>query len=124
MQVGAEGYAVIHELAVSNLLLGIDVIVDAVNPVPEARMGWREAAHRGRARLLQVQTWLPDPREHRRRVEARPADMPGQHVPSWDQVEGQPWVPWDDERDGPCTRIDTSDSARAVASLLDLVDRP
>jgi predicted kinase len=52
LPVGIEGYAVIHELAVSNLLLGVDVVVDAVNGVPQARAGWREAAHRGRARLL------------------------------------------------------------------------
>jgi hypothetical protein len=87
-------------------------------------MGWWDAAHRGKARLLQVQTWLPDPGEHRRRVEARQADMPGQQVPSWEQVEGQRWVPWEAERDGPCTRINTSDSGRALAALLDLVDRP
>ena len=33
LPVGVEGYAVIHQLAVSNLLLGLDVVVDAVNPV-------------------------------------------------------------------------------------------
>ncbi len=32
---GVRGYAVIHELAVSNLELGIDVVVDAVNAVPK-----------------------------------------------------------------------------------------
>ncbi|MCG7422549.1 AAA family ATPase [Micrococcus sp. ACRRV] len=32
--VGAAGCAVVHELAVSNLLLGHDVVVDAVPPVP------------------------------------------------------------------------------------------
>ena len=39
MQVGVEGYAVVHELAVSNLLLGTDVVVDAVNAAAEARAG-------------------------------------------------------------------------------------
>ncbi len=39
--VGASGYAVAHDVAVSNLLLGLDVVVDAVNPVPLARAGWR-----------------------------------------------------------------------------------
>jgi predicted kinase len=101
MQVSVEGYAVVHEPAVSNLLLGIDVVVDAVNPVPEARAGWHDAAERGGAELMQVETWLPDPEEHRARVEARKADMPGQLVPSWVQVEGQEWTAWDEERDGP-----------------------
>lgn len=118
--VGAEGYAVIHELAISNLLLGIDVVVDAVNPVPEARAGWREAAARGRAGLLQLETWLPDADEHRRRVQARTADIPGHQVPSWDEVARQRWVPWDDERDGPRTLIATTDSSRALAAALAL----
>jgi predicted kinase len=45
--VGVGGYAVIHELAVSNLQIGNTVVVDAVNPVPEARMSWLEAASAG-----------------------------------------------------------------------------
>jgi predicted kinase len=118
LQVRTEGYAVVHELAVSNLLVGIDVVVDAVNPVPEARAGWRETAHRGRAQLLQVETWLPDQVEHRRRVEARTGDIPGHQVPSWHEVETQLWVPWDSERDGPRTLIDTSDSRDALITLL------
>ena len=118
IRVGVEGYAVIHELAVSNLLLGIDVVVDAVNPVPEARAGWREAASRGGARLLQVETWLLDPSEQRRRVEARTADIPGHHVPSWAQVESQPWIPWDERRDGPRTLIETNDASKSLAAAL------
>jgi len=121
LSVGVEGYAVIHELAISNLLLGIDVVVDAVNPVPEARAGWREAAARGRARLLQVETWLPDADEHRRRVEARTPDIPGQQVPSWDEVVRQQWVPWDDKRDRHRTLIPTTDSSAALAATLALV---
>ena len=81
-EVGIQGYAVIHELAVSNLELGIDVVVDAVNAIPEARAGWHEAAHRGGAGLVQVETWLPDQVEHRRRVETRTADIPDHQVPS------------------------------------------
>lgn len=118
LPVGIEGYAVIHELAVSNLLIGVDVVVDAVNAVPEARAGWREAAHRGRARLLQVETWLPDQLEHRRRVEARTADIPDHQVPSWGEVESQAWSPWEAERDGPRTLIETSDSHQALIALL------
>lgn len=123
MDVGVEGYAVIHELAVSNLLLGIDVVVDAVNGVPEARFGWREAAERGGAELVHVETWLPDRIEHRRRVETRTADIPDHRVPSWDEVEGQRWVPWDARRDGQRTLIDTSNSRRALDAILAITAR-
>lgn len=118
LPVGIEGYAVTHELAVSNLLLGLDVVVDAVNPVPKDRAGWRETAHRGRARLLHVETRLADELEHRRRVEARLPDMRDQHVPSWDEVEGQTWVPWDTQRDGPRMLVGTSDSRDALSDLI------
>src|SRR4051794_31756404 len=53
---GAAGYAVAHELAVSNLELGHDVVVDAVNPVPEARAGWCEAACRAGSEILIIET--------------------------------------------------------------------
>lgn len=105
---------------VSNLLLGIDVVVDAVNPVPEARAGWRAAAARGGAALLQVETWLPDADEHRRRVESRTPDMPGQLVPSRDEVARQPWALWDEVRDGPRALVATEDSGAALAAVTAL----
>lgn len=72
--VGVGGYAVVHELAVSNLLLGATVVVDAVNPASEARTSWADAAARAGARLVNVETGLSDTEEHRRRVESRVAD--------------------------------------------------
>ena len=118
MQVGIEGYAVAHELAVSNLLLGMEVVVDAVNASPPARAGWVEAARRGRACLMQVETSLPDTAEHRRRVEDRAADLPGHVLPSWAEVRSGSWTPWDEDRDGPRLLIDTTDRHHALAALL------
>jgi len=48
-QVGAEGYFVAHFLARSNLELGRPVVVDAVCPVPESRLGWADTAAQGGA---------------------------------------------------------------------------
>ena len=118
VQVGIEGYAVAHELAVSNLLLGMDVVVDAVNASPPARAGWVEAARRGGARLVQVETSLPKAAEHRRRVEGRAADIPGHVMPSWAEVCSAGWTPWDEDRDGPRLLIDTTDRHHALAALL------
>lgn len=122
LAVGVEGYAVVHELAVSNLLLGGTVVVDAVCPVPEARSGWRKAAERGRAALVQVETVLPDAAEHRRRVEGRRPDIPGHVVPGWDDVTAAAWVPWDERRDGRRLLVDTSDHARALEQVLGVMD--
>jgi predicted kinase len=120
-EVGADGYAAVHGLALSNLELGNDVVVDAVNPVPAARAGWAPAAARVGARLLVVETSLPDGDEHRRRVETRTADIPGHRVPTWAEVREDGWVPWDEERDGPRTVIDTTESDAALDRALALV---
>lgn len=82
-QIGADGYIVVHELAASNLLLGTPVVVDAVNAIPEARAGWAHAAAQADARLVLVETHLPDRAEHRRRVETRTPDIEGHRLPTW-----------------------------------------
>ena len=116
--VGASGYAVVHELAVSNLLLGHDVVVDAVNPVPAARAGWREAARLGGAKLVLLETVLADPVEHRRRVELREPDIPGHVLPTWRQVQDADWVPWQEDRDGTRLVVNTADADTAWAQVL------
>lgn len=121
-KVGAAGYGVAHGLAASNLLLGNDVVVDAVNAVPAARAGWSETAQRGGARLVLVETLLPDVVEHQRRVENRTADIPGHRMPSWDEVRAEPWVAWDESRDGQHHVVDTTNSERAHREVLSLLD--
>jgi len=123
-EVGARGYAVVHALAVSNLLLGNTVVVDAVNPVPEARRSWREAAEWAGVRLVNLETVLPDQDEHRRRVESRVADIPGHKVPTWDEVEGSEWNAWDEARDGRRLLLDATDTTSAVDLNLDAIRDP
>lgn len=116
--IGPAGYVVVHRLAASNLELGQDVVVDAVCPVPESRQGWAATAVEAGARLIIFETVLSDTAEHRRRVTERRPDMPGQRVPTWDQVTAGEWVPWDVDRDGDRQLVDTADSAAAVAAAL------
>lgn len=119
--VGADGYIVIQDLAASNLVMGSHVIVDAVNPVPEARAGWRSTAHAAGARLIVIETSLTDEREHRRRVESRTPDIPGHRIPTWQDVQQDGWVPWDVGRDGARTVIDTMDDSAALSTALRLL---
>jgi predicted kinase len=72
--VGPVGYVVAQEIAAANLALGTSVVVDAVNPVPEARSGWRPLGSSGR--LIFLETVMADETEHRRRVEMRQPDLP------------------------------------------------
>ncbi|GAB2470925.1 hypothetical protein GCM10027030_01980 [Luteococcus sediminum] len=123
-EVGAAGYAVCHGLARSNLLLGNDVVVDAVNPVPEARASWAQTAADAGADLHVVELHLDDEAEHRRRVEQRTADLDGHRPPTWAEVTASDWTPWDVEPDGPRARIDASDPDEALDQTLRLVDGP
>jgi hypothetical protein len=81
MPVGIEGYAVVHEVAVSNLQPGSHRRRKRNDLLSQTRVGWAEAAARSRARLVMVETYLPDVSEHHRRVEEQAADIPATAFP-------------------------------------------
>jgi predicted kinase len=90
------GYVIAERVAADQLVAGRDVVIDAVNAVAAARDGWVSLAERTGAALRLVEVRCGDAAEHRRRVESREAEMPGQHLPTWDEVtarEFQPWLP-------------------------------
>lgn len=116
IDVGPLGYQIVHELAASNLALGADVVVDLVNPLPETRRLWGDLAAQTDSALVVFECVVPDREEHRRRVEARRPDLPGQSLPSWAEVTGRDYVPWDEERDGPRTIVDMTHTADGVAT--------
>jgi predicted kinase len=115
--VGPVGYAVAAEVARSCLAVGTPVVVDAVNPVPEARAGWPVLAAEIGAEVVLIEVVMGDAGEHRRRVEARESDVDGLIVPSWDDVLTTDYVPWDEPRDGPRLVVDGADCDAAVATI-------
>jgi predicted kinase len=116
VDVGPLGYQVVQEVAASNLALGLSVVIDLVDPWPETRRLWRELAARTASTLAVLECVVPDPAEHRRRVEARRPDLPGQVVPTWVEVTGRHYVPWDEVRDGPRIIVDMTDTAAALTA--------
>jgi predicted kinase len=99
-------YAVGNGLARDQLRAGRPVVVDAVNPIRAARQGWTELATDVDAELRFVEVRCSDPGEHRRRVQQRRPDLPGQIVPSWAEVAAQLTEAWTEprlelENDGP-----------------------
>ena len=121
--VGPVGYVVAQEVAAGTLAAGVSVVADAVNPVPEARAGWRELGARTRTPIVVFETRIADEEEHRRRVTARTPDLAGLVVPSWEQVMAAEYVAWDDLRDGPRHVIDMTDTAAGVRAALDVLGR-
>ncbi|MGI4807482.1 MAG: AAA family ATPase [Janthinobacterium lividum] len=96
--VGAMGYVVGMALAESNLGIGQTVIADCVNPVRESRRGWRGAAVRVGAGLIEVEVICSDVVEHRRRVEEQRSDIEGLIVPGWQAVVEREYAAWDEKR--------------------------
>lgn len=114
VEVEGHGYAVAYALAESNLRLGLTVIADSVNPIPLTRDAWRAVAAQAGAALVEVEVVCSDAVEHRRRVEARVTDLPGFVPPTWDEVVGRDYRPWDRER----LVIDTAGAEPDVAVAL------
>ena len=106
------GYRAAYAVAEDNLRLGQDMIADSVNPWPETRDAWRDAAARGGARFLEVEILCSDPAEHRRRVETRPSEVRGLALPQWQAVIAHDYKPWTSER----LIIDTA--ARSIESCV------
>lgn len=119
--VGPVGYVVAHEIAAANLSLGTSVVVDAVNPVPEARAGWQPLAEL--AQLVFLETVIANEDEHRRRVTSRRPDMEDQVVPTWDDVVACDYRPWVVERDGARHVIDMTDTELGIAGALSVLPR-
>jgi predicted kinase len=91
------GYRVGYALAEDNLRLGQTVIADSVNSLNVTRQGWRTVASKTGVSFIEVEFVCSDAEEHRRRVEARTADIEGHVLPAWDDVTRRESDPWDVE---------------------------
>ena len=111
---GPTGYLVAYALAEDNLRLGHSIVADSVNSLAITRQAWRDTAIRAGAVILEVELECSDADEHRRRVEARTPDWPGQRLPAWAGVTGRVIEPWD----RPPFRVDTA--GRTTAGCVNL----
>jgi predicted kinase len=88
------GYRVGYAVAEDNLRVGRTVIADSVNPIRLTREAWIDVARRAGVRAMEVELICSDKREHRVRVEARPANLAGFRPPSWEDVVRREYEPW------------------------------
>lgn len=112
------GYVVAEWVAADQLTAGRDVVADAVNGVSAARAGWLTLAARTGAALRFVEVRVSDAAEHRRRVEAREAEMPGHGVPTWEQVQRRRYEPWPPELSGRLVVDNIGDATENVARIV------
>lgn len=88
------GYLVVASLAKDNLLLGLDVIADTVNPLEITRKLWATASSQANATLINIEVICSDKRVHRERVESRKSDIDGLVVPTWNEVTAREFEGW------------------------------
>lgn len=95
---GLGAYLAAEAVAEGALRSGCAAVVDAVNPIELARVQWRDLARRTGSRLRVVEVVCSDFEEHRRRLDARAADLEGHRVPTWADVESREYEPWTEPR--------------------------
>ena len=91
---GPVGYALAYELALEQLRLGLDVIVECVNPIALTRDAWLDVAKTAGASIVEVEVVCSDEAEHRRRVATRTSDVEGLVKPTWSAVRDRIYEPW------------------------------
>ena len=91
---GPVGYAVAHTLAWEQLELGLDLIVECVNPTALTRDAWVGTAEAAGAALVEVEVICSDEDEHRRRAESRRSDVEGLVKPAWAGIVNREYEPW------------------------------
>lgn len=96
---GVAAYEAVGAAAQQNLVLGLSVVVDAVNESEAARQVWRDAATRAGDIVQFVLLLPPDLAEHQRRLRTRERGLEQVPEPTWSQVEQRMRVyePWPDE---------------------------
>lgn len=92
--VGIAGYAVTYAVAAEHLRLGLDVVVECVNPLAITRDAWAATGRDAGIRTLQVELRCSDPAEHRRRIETRTVSVANLVPPTWHEVLGHEYEPW------------------------------
>jgi predicted kinase len=119
LKVGHEGYVIAYALAEDNLRAGNVVIADSVNPIPITREAWHSVGEKAAANILEIEVVCSDKNEHRRRVEARKADIAGHKMPTWSEVINREYHEWQTKH----LTIDTSKQSvdNAVEIVLEYI---
>ncbi len=117
---GLVAYIVVRTLASEQLKLGMSVIIDAVNPVKEAREMWHELKEKHNAKLF-INECLLDEQVHKQRLHDRVRNMHGIPEVTWEDVEKRKkeYIPWKEKR----LILDTAQSQeKNLQEVLDYIE--
>lgn len=111
---GPEGYMAAYAVAQDNLTNGLTVVADSVNPIEQSRSMWRDTAVQINKPYIEIEIICSDKNLHQQRVETRKTDIPGQELPTWQNVLDRDYEAWTSKQ----LTIDTS-----VESIDNCVDK-
>lgn len=99
-ETGIAAYRVAEAMAGENLVQGLSVIVDAVNPITEARAMWRALSEQHNVTLKMIEIICSDEAIHKQRIENRVRNIEGMPEVDWARVleRKAEYQPWTDER--------------------------
>jgi predicted kinase len=99
-ETGVAAYEVAAVMALHQLRLGLNVVIDAVSSLEVGREVWRDAAARAEARTRVIEVVCSNETTHRERLAGRVRDIDGFPEPSWDDVIARrdEWEPWKEPR--------------------------
>ncbi|MBV9868668.1 MAG: AAA family ATPase [Abitibacteriaceae bacterium] len=117
---GPVGYSVAYKVAAENLRLGMNVVVDSVNPLRITRDAWRDVAIHAQVAFVEIEIICSNQEEHRARVETRQTDIVGLKLPTWKDVVRREYEPWNTAH----IVIDTAGqtTSQSIARLFSAVD--
>ena len=96
--VQGEGYRLAYRIASDNLRLGLSVVADSCNPIELTRREWEQVARDAGAHYVNIEVICSDSSEHRRRAEARVAEVSGLKLPTWSEIENREYHDWTVDR--------------------------
>ncbi|MFZ0323390.1 MAG: AAA family ATPase [Actinomycetes bacterium] len=121
---GPDGYVIAAAVARENLLIGCDVVVDAVNSVTEARELWADLAAKQGVACRFVEVVCSSVSVHRARVESRDFDLDAIEPPSWQRVVAREYHAWAVPRLQVDNVGSAEESMRVIVAALDSAQWP
>ncbi len=116
-ETGLAAYLVVEGLADSQLELGQNAIVDAVNAVEPAKAMWRNLSSKHRVTMKVIECFCSDEPLHRERLEKRHRGLAENfREPTWEDVQRRrlEYTPWTES----LLRIDAVDSCDSNAERV------
>ena len=117
---GPEGYMVAYVVAKDNLLNGLDVITDSVNPIAITRNAYHKVASEAMVKFIDIEIKCSNSTEHQARVENRVSDLSGHSLPCWQEVVDREFEDFESDR----ILLDTAGKSisEAFEELVGLLD--